>query len=99
MIPISFMPVVWVVVISVALGGVYYVVDAIGDRREAKVWRKINAAIEKTNVDVEKFSELDDKISAIAEDARKKAIDAASQIKSTQSPATAEQAEALSRIR
>lgn len=99
MIPISFMPVVWVAVIGIALGGIYYVIDTIGDRREAKVWRKINAAIEKTNVDVERFSDLDDKISAIAEDARKKAIDAAKQIKSTQSPATAEQAEALSRIR
>lgn len=99
MIPISFMPVVWVVVISIVGGALFWLVDEIGDRREQKVWRKINAAIEKTNVDVERFSDLDDKISAIAEDARKKAVDAAKQIKSTQSPATAEQAEALSRIR
>lgn len=96
--PFSFTAIIWFVVASGILAGGYFLVDAIGDRREAKVWAKINAAIEKTNVDVSKHNELDDKIAAIAEDARQKAVTFARQVAAT-CPATPEQAIALSRIR
>lgn len=99
MLPISLVPVAWLALIGVVLGCLYWVVDEIGDRREAKVWRKINAAIEKTNVDVRSFNELDEKIAAIAEDARKKALASARQVAAGRCPASAEQAQALSRIR
>lgn len=74
----------------------FYVVDEIGDRREAKVYRRINAAIEKINVDVRHLNSLDEKMSAIAEDARMKAL---AEIKSSDRKATAEEAKQLSRVR
>ncbi len=105
MIPVPFdwmMVARFAAVLGVLAAG-WYVVDAIGDQREQKVWDKINKAIEKTNVDVSKQSELDDKIAAIAEAARQKAIQRARMAALPRVPAicaaSEEQAQALSQIR
>ena len=82
----------------VVIAGGFWIVDAIGDRREERVWAQINAAIHKTNVDVTKYDELDAKIAAIAEDARAKALAEAKAVEDS-CPANVEQATALSRIR
>lgn len=82
----------------VAIGGLVWIADAIGDRREAAVWNKINAAIAKTNVDVSKHDELDAKVAAVAEAARAQALAEAKAVEDS-CPANAEQASALSRIR
>lgn len=74
----------------------FWIVDEIGDRREAKVYRRINAAIEKTNVDVRHLNTLDEKMSAIAEDARQKAL---SGVKPSDRKATAEEAAQLTKVR
>ena len=96
--PFSLSPVAWLVVAGGLGVGAFWLVDAIGDRREAKVWAKINKAIDATNVDVRAHNSLDDKIAAIAEDARQKATAQANGLGGS-CPATKEQAEALSRIR
>lgn len=75
----------------------FWLVDEIGDRREAKVYRRINAAIEKTNVDVRHLNTLDEKMAAVAEDARAKAL--AGVKASGRLGATAEEAASLSRVR
>lgn len=80
----------------VALAGLAWIIDEIGDRREAKVYRRINAAIEKTNVDVRHLNSLDEKMSAIAEDARQKAL---SGVKPSDRKATAEEAAQLTKVR
>ena len=79
------------------LASLWWLVDLIGDRREAKVLARINAAIEKTNVDVRAFNALDDKISAIQEDARRKALEAAGKHRG-RLLLTAEEADALSKV-
>lgn len=98
MLPVSIMPILWLVVAGAIVGAGFWLVDEIGDRREAKVWNKINAAIAKTNAHVAKHNELDDQIAAIAEDARQKALAEARAVESA-CPATKDQAQALSRIR
>ena len=74
----------------------FWLVDEIGDRREAKVYRRINEAIERTNVDVRHLNSLDEKMAAVAEDARQKAL---AGIKPSDRKATAEEAAALTRVR
>lgn len=72
--------------------------DAIGDQREAKVWRQINSAVEQRNVKVRKQNDADDIIAAVTEAARKKALEELP--KSDQCPpATEAQAKALSKIK
>ena len=86
--------------VAAALGGLaslWWLVDVIGDRREAKVLARINAAIEKTNVDVRALNALDDKISAIQEDARRKALESAGQHRG-RLLLNAEEAEALGKV-
>lgn len=78
------------------VGSLFWLVDAIGDRREAKVWRQINAAIGKTNAKIAEHETLDAKLAAIAEAARQKAL---ADIKAEGPKATPEQAAAISRIR
>lgn len=98
---LSFNPlmVIYAVAAAAGIGILMWAYDAIGDQREQKVWGKINAAIEKTNVDVRRFNTLDDKIAAIAKAAREKALDEAGQITVTKCEATEQQAKALSRIK
>lgn len=88
----------WLKVAGWAAGAalLFYVVDEIGDRREAKVYRRINQAIERTNVDVRHLNSLDEKMSAIAEDARAKAL---AGVTPSDRKATAEEAKQLSRVR
>jgi hypothetical protein len=81
---------------AVIAAGLFWLVDEIGDRREAKVYRRINQAIEKTNVDVRHLNSLDEKMHAIAEDARMKAL---SSIQPSECKASPDQAKSLTRIR
>lgn len=87
--------------VAAVLGGLaslWWLVDLIGDQREAKVLARINAAIEKTNVDVRAFNELDDKIAAIQEEARRKALDDTAGHRG-RLLLTAEEAAALNKVR
>jgi hypothetical protein len=93
------MPVLWGTVVIAVGFGLWSIADAIGDRREAKVWSKINGAIEKTNVDVARFSDLDDKIAAVAYEARVRALADAKKISQEKYLLTKEQADALNNIR
>ncbi len=97
--PISFLPAVWAGLLILGGWAVWYVVDEIGDRREAKVWRQINAAMHDTNERLRRGNTEEEKNAALAEAERLKAIAAASQITEGKCPATDIQAKALSRIR
>ena len=97
---INLMPIVlYAAVAAVGITVLVWAVDAIGDQREAKVWARINKAIEKTNVDVRHYNDLDDKIAAIAYEGRVKALAVAKRSSNTQFVATQEQADALNRIK
>lgn len=84
-----------------AIGAGWFLVDAIGDAREAKVYRKINSAIEKVNAEAAKAGELDDKLAVLADGVRQKALADARAIPAIAPvcPATKTQAEALNRIK
>lgn len=81
--------------------GLWYVADAIGDAREAKVYAKIDRAIESTNAEIDKTLTLDEKIAAVAEAARQKALSNALRLPTiaVACPANKAQAEALSAIK
>ena len=83
------------------LAGLWWVSDLIGDAREARVYGKIQTAIEKTNSEIDAQLSLDEKIAIVAQRAREKALAEAQAIPSVGPvcPATEQQAEALSRIR
>lgn len=89
-----------VAIVVVVVGGLW-LVDAIGDQRELKVWNKINVAVEKVNTEAAKQGSLDEKIAAIAEAARQKALDEARAVPSIAPvcPANDAQARALNAIR
>ncbi len=74
MLPFSIAPAVWAVIVSgVIIGGVW-LVDEIGDRREAKVHARYAKAAEATNIDVRKFNSEDERVSIIAEALREQAL-------------------------
>lgn len=83
------------------LGGLWWISDIIGDAREAKIYRSIQAAIEKTNNEIDAQLSLDEKIAVVAQRAREKALAEAQAIPAVGPvcPATADQAAALSRIK
>ena len=81
-----------------ALAALLWIVDEIGDRREAKVWAKINSAIAKTNAEIDTAGELDDRVAAIAEAARIKALGEAARVGGT-FKLSKDQALSLNRIR
>ena len=83
------------------LGAVWWAADAIGDAREAKVYRRIQVAIEKTNTEIDAQLSLDEKIAVVAQRAREKALAEANAIPAVGPvcPASEEQATALSRIK
>lgn len=88
--------------IVAALAAAWFVFDAVGDLREAKVWGKINAAIAKTNADIDATLSLDDKIARVAQDAREKALSNATRVLPAVGQvctASPEQAAALSQIK
>lgn len=80
---------------------IWWGVDLIGDQRELKVWNKINVAVEKVNTEAAKQGSLDEKIAAIAEAARQKALDEAKALPAIAPvcPANESQARALNAIR
>ena len=92
------MPLVWVIMAGVIAGALWFIADAIGDAREAKVMARINKAVERRNVDIAKHNEIDDQVAAVADAARAKAL-AEAQVLFAGCPATQEQAQALSRIK
>ena len=83
------------------LGGLWWISDAIGDAREAKIYRKIEVAISKTNSEIDAQLSLDEKIAVVAQRAREKALAEAQAIPAVGPvcPASPEQAAALSRIK
>lgn len=91
--------IIYTVLAAAGIGVLIWAFDAIGDQREQKVWKKINAAIEATNADVRQFNDLDGKIRAVAEQARQKGLAEGEQINAGKCEATEPQAKALSRIR
>ena len=98
---VNLMPLVWAGLAAAILTVVVFLVDAIGDRREAQVWARINGAIEKTNVDVRRFNDLDDKIAAVQYETRLKAL-AEAKAKAAQEgtcPASQATADSLTKIR
>lgn len=84
-----------------AIAVLYWLADAIGDQREAKVWASINAAIEKTNSDIDKQLSIDERIAQVAERARAKALSAAlaQTATSIRCPASKLEAESLTAIK
>lgn len=79
----------------------WFLADMAGDAREARVYREINAAIAKTNSEIDAQLSVDDKIALVAQRARDKALSDAKAIPAVGPicPASEEQAAALSRIR
>ena len=98
-ISVNLMPVVYAILAAAVISAAVWVVDAIGDRREARVWRQINDAITRTNKEVQRFNTLDEQIAAIAYDARVKALAEARKITADNCALSPEQAAALNRIR
>ena len=72
--PFSFSPAIYAGLALALLAGGVWLVDAIGDRREAKVHARYAAAAEATNIDVRAFNSEDERVSAIAEALRAKAL-------------------------
>ena len=81
------------------LGLVYVVFDAIGDAREAKVWGKINAAIDETNEETDAANVDDAEERAVRQKLRVAALAAAAKVKGSQCLLTKEEALAIGAIR
>lgn len=56
------------------MGLVYFVFDAIGDAREAKVWAKVNAEIDGFNVDQDQINAADEETLALRAKVRASAL-------------------------
>ena len=80
------------------LGGVWWIVDSIGDRREAKVRAEYAEAARRKNIEIGKLNSADDAVAALMEAAIASKAAAASMVISS-CPATKEQARALTAIR
>lgn len=74
----------------------WWLVDEIGDRREAKVYHRINQAIENVNVKIRASNSLEDKVAALAEAARERAL---AEVQPSECKASHDQAKSLTRIR
>lgn len=96
--PISFLPVLWLVVIGTVVGGAYWLVDEIGDRREAKVRTEYAEAARKKNIEIGNLNSAEDAVAALVEAALAGKTAAAAQVAGN-CPATKEQAQALTAIR
>lgn len=82
----------------IGMASLWWLIDAIGDRREAKVHARYVAAAKATNLDLSAFNSEDERVAAVAQALRDKAVADAGNLKETGCPATKAQAEALSRI-
>lgn len=89
----------WAAVLA-AIVGVVWLVGVVRRDAQAGVWAKVDAAIEKTNVAIDRQSNIDDKIAALRQDARDKALKTAQAIPavSTVCPASKLQAQLLNGI-
>jgi hypothetical protein len=83
------------------ISSLWFVADAIGDAREARVYRKIQQSIARVNSEIDEQLSLDEKIAVVAQRAREKALAEAKAIPAVGPicPASEEQATALSRIK
>ena len=91
-------PLVWLGIIGAVLAGLFFIVDAIGDRREAQVRAEYAEAARKKNIEIGQFNSADDAVAALVDAALKDRLAAAGQIAGA-CPATAAQAEALTALR
>lgn len=80
------------------LGGVWWLVDSIGDRRESKVRAEYAEAARRKNIEIGKLNSADDAVAALMEAALASKAAAAAMVISS-CPATKEQARALTAIR
>jgi hypothetical protein len=95
------MPIVfWLKLAGWAAGAafLFWLVDEIGDRREAKVRAEYDQAIVETNADIGELNTAESKIAAVAAAARATALAEAAKAKGGKHPASQEQADALNRI-
>ena len=83
---------------GLALSALFWLVDEIGDRREANVRAEYDQAIADTNVDIGEHNTAESKVAAVAAAARAQALADAAKAKGDKHPASHEQAEALNRI-
>ena len=95
----------FIIYFRIALGVVLaisaaWLFDAIGDRREAKVHARYAKAAEAVNLKIEDFTSEDERVAAISEAIRQKALASARTIPASNTcPASKDQAAALSQIR
>ena len=82
-----------------ALAALWWIVDLIGDRREAQVHARYAAAAAATNLDLAAYNTNDEKVAAVSEALRAKAVADAGAARGPGCPATAEQAKALNGIK
>lgn len=99
MLPVSLLPVVWLVILGVVGGALFWLVDAIGDRREYKVRAEYAEAARKKNIEIGNFNSADDAVAAVVEAALKAKSAEAAGVNAPECPATKEQARALTAIR
>ena len=99
MLPIRIMPIVYLVATLAAGGALYWLADAIGDAREAKVWAKIDETIKAANDETAEANETDAEKRALREKLRTSALIAAAKTKGTQCLLTADEATAIGAIR
>ena len=84
---------------AIGIAGLW-LVDAIGDRREAKVHARYAKVAEAVNLKIEDFTSEDERVAAISEAIRQKALASARTIPASNTcPASKDQAAALSQIR
>ena len=90
----------WLKVVGGVAGAafLFWLVDEIGDRREAKVRAEYDQAIVETNVDIGEHNTAESKIAAVAAASRARALAEAAAVKDKPHPASKAQAEALNRI-
>ena len=96
--PFAFTPILWLVVIGTVLGGAFVLVDAIGDRREARVRAEYAEAARKKNIEIGNFNSADDAVAALVDAALAARAQAAGQVAGA-CPATKDQAKALTELR
>ena len=98
MLPISLVPVAWLVIIGLVGGALFWVVDEIGDRREAKVRLEYAEAARKKNIEIGNLNSAEDAVAALLEAALKAKTEAAAGVAGS-CPATKDQATALTELR
>lgn len=99
MLPVRITPALWAIFGIAALGGLYWFIDAVGDIRVANVHAQYAKAADLTNADVAAFTDEDEKVAAVAEAMRGRALAAARAVAGDKHPASKEQAAALNQIR